>query len=81
MIDAIGRSVFQYYGIDWSVTLTVFLGIFLLSEKKRSGFLVGMLSAVLSLVFSVQIRSVAAGMTALVVFFLYLRGFVRWRTD
>ncbi len=69
---------FQYYGIDWIVTLTVFIGIFLLGEKKKMGFIVGMISEVFAFVLSFQIKSVANGVTAIILFSLYFRGYVRW---
>lgn len=74
--------VWQYYGVDWLVTVTVFIGIFLLGEKKKMGFIVGMVSAILSLIFSFQIKSVANGVTSVVLFCLYLRGYWNWiRTE
>jgi hypothetical protein len=70
---------FQYYGVDWAVALTVFVGLFLIGDKKIAGFWVGMLSASLAFIFSFQIGSVANGVTAAVLFTLYLRGFLKWR--
>jgi hypothetical protein len=70
---------FRYYGVDWAVTATVFLSISLVGEKKRVGFLIGIASAVLAMLFSYQIRSVANGVTSAVIFALYLRGFLKWR--
>jgi hypothetical protein len=68
----------RYYGVDWAVTATVFLSIYLVGEKKKAGFLIGMASAVLAMLFSYQIRSVANGVTSAVIFVLYLRGFLKW---
>lgn len=69
----------QYYGVDWAVTLTVFIGLFLIGDRKIAGFIVGMTSAMLAFVFSFQIGSVANGVTALMLFGLYLRGYLNWR--
>jgi hypothetical protein len=77
LIEQIKRYVFQYYGIDWIVTLTVFAGIFLLGDKKMAGFIVGMISATFAFIFSFQIGSMANGVTAVVLFFLYLRGYLK----
>ncbi len=71
-------SVARYGGVDWLVTATAFLGIFLLGEKRRSGFAIGMLSCVFGVIFSLQIGSIANGVSSAVLFFLYLRGYVRW---
>jgi len=70
---------FQYYGVDWAITLTVFISLFLIGDKRITGFIVGMTSATLALAFSFQIGSVANGVTALMLFGLYLRGYMKWR--
>lgn len=73
IIEQIKFYAFQYYGIDWIVTLTVFAGVFLLGDKKKSGFFVGMFSSVIGFIFSFQIGSIANGVISLVLFILYLR--------
>ncbi len=73
------HDAFQYYGVDWFVMLTVFAGIFLLGDRKRTGFIVGMLSAATGIVFSYQIGSVANGISSLVLLGLYLRGYMHWK--
>ena len=78
-ISQLKHYAFQYYGIDWLVTITVFVGIFLLGDKKKMGFIVGMISSSFAFVFSFQIGSIANGVTAIILFILYLRGFWKWR--
>jgi len=78
VFEQIKHYVFHYYGIDWVVTLTVFAGIFLLSDKKKLGFVVGMISATVGFIFSFQIGSIANGVTSIVLFFLYLRSYIKW---
>jgi hypothetical protein len=77
--EQVVRIATQYYGVDWAVTVTVFISMFLLGDKKIAGFIMGMFSTLLALVFSFQIESIANGITALVLFALYLRGFLKWR--
>lgn len=72
------HSAFSYYGVDWMITLTVFTGIFLLGEKKKEGFIVAMTSSIFGLVFSYQIGSIANAVTAVVLFLVYLRGYLLW---
>ena len=78
MRDLLHHYVLRYYGVDWIVLCTVFLGIFLLGERNKEGFLLGMVSSMFGLVFSVQVGSVANGIASGVLFFLYLRGYLRW---
>ncbi len=79
IFEVIYHTLTRYYGVDWLVTVTVFLGVFLLGDKRRAGFLVGMISAFASLVFSFQVGSVANGVTSVVLFVLYARGYAKWR--
>jgi len=79
LLQQIGQLAFQYHGIDWIVTLTVFAGLFLLGDRKRAGFIVGMISSAFAFAFSFQIESIANGVTAVMLFFLYLRGYLKWR--
>ncbi|MCP4583258.1 MAG: hypothetical protein GY839_16745 [candidate division Zixibacteria bacterium] len=59
--------------------MTVFAGLFLIGDKKITGFIIGMISAILGFIFSFQIGSIANGVTAVVLFFLYLRGYIKWQ--
>lgn len=78
-LQQIKHYLFQYYGIDWVVTLTVLIGIFLLGDKKKLGFIIGMISATFAFVFSFQIGSIANGVTSIILFSLYFRGYVKWK--
>jgi len=78
LLSQIEHYAFQYYGVDWAVMLTVFIAIFLLDDRRRTGFAVGMISAVFGLLFSFQIGSIANGLASIIVFFLYLRGYLKW---
>jgi hypothetical protein len=78
ILDQLKHYAFQYYGVDWAVTLTVFIGLFLLGDKKKAGFVVGMISSTIAFAFSFQIGSIANGVTAATLFVLYLRGYIKW---
>lgn len=79
LTEQIKHYAFQYYGVDWIVTVLVFAGIFLLGDKKKAGFIVGMASSVFAFLFSFQIGSIANGVTSVVLFVLYLRGYLKWK--
>ncbi len=69
---------FQYYGVDWLITFLTFGGIFLIGDKNKKGFILGMLSSLLAFIFSFQIGSIANGVTSIFLFGLYLRGLINW---
>ena len=79
ILSQIKHYAFQYYGVDWAVTLTVFIGLFMIGDKKVAGFIVGMISSTIAFAFSFQIGSIANGVTAAVLFGLYLRGYIKWK--
>ncbi|MFH1253294.1 MAG: PnuC protein [Candidatus Uhrbacteria bacterium] len=78
LLEQIKFYIFQYYGVDWLITLLTFVGIFLIGDKNKKGFIFGMSSSLLALVFSFQIGSIANGVTAIFLFGLYLRGLINW---
>ena len=49
------------------------------ADIERESFIMGMFSATFAFVFSFQIGSIANGVTAVVLFALYLRGWLKWR--
>jgi len=78
LFEQIKFYTFQYYGIDWLITLLTFAGIFLIGNKNKKGFILGMSSSLLAIAFSFQIGSIANGVTAVLLFVLYLRGLINW---
>jgi hypothetical protein len=79
LLSQIQHYAFKYYGVDWVIALTVFAGIFLLGDKKKLGFMLGMISSIFGVIFSFQIGSIANGLTSVFLFILYLRGYVKWK--
>lgn len=71
-------TVMLYYGVDWMILVLVFASVFALGEKKRIGFALAMGSSALGVLFSVQVGSIANGISSFVLFFLNLRGYLKW---
>ena len=68
----------QYYGVDWLLLVCAMLGIVLIGDRRREGFLLGMVSCMLGIVFSVQIGSIANGISSFLLLCVYCRGYWRW---
>lgn len=77
-ILTLNHIALQYYGTDWIVMVTGLAGTYLLGNKRRTGFLLGMASAAFGILFSMQIGSVANGITSVTFLLLFLRGYLRW---
>ena len=71
--------IWKYYGIDWLIFLAVVIHLWLLGERKRAAFLFGMTSAMLGLIFSIQIDSIANGIAMVVYFCMHVRAYCKWR--
>ncbi len=68
----------RYYGVDWLLLAAAIAGIMLLGDRKKEGFVLGMISSLLGIIFSVQIGSIANGMSSFLLLCVYCRGYWRW---
>ena len=70
----------QYNGVDWVAMVVTVFALYYLGNKQRVGFLLGVASAILWLIFNVMIES-AAGILANAIFaVLQLRGYWKWHS-
>jgi nicotinamide riboside transporter PnuC len=79
--SAFWAYVTHLHGVDWVIMATGLGSLALLGSRRRCGFLLGMLSAAFGVVLSVQIMSLANGLTSVLMVFLHLRGYRLWRND
>lgn len=69
---------FKYYCIDWILFVLVITQIWLLGNRNRFAFLIGMLGCCFGFSLGIMINS-AASMTMNSVFFvMYLRAYCQW---
>jgi nicotinamide riboside transporter PnuC len=71
--------VFRYYGVDWLAMVSTFLSLWLLGERRRAGFLIGMVAAGFWFAFGILAGSLANPIANTLFFALNLRGYWRWR--
>jgi nicotinamide riboside transporter PnuC len=72
---------FQYYGIDWIAMLMSLLVIFFIGDKKRYGFIFGMIGAC-AWIFTNYFAHVWPGVILNIVLIgLYTRGYIKWSKD
>lgn len=77
-LNQVWHYLFLYRGIDWIIAAAVLVSVFLLGDKKKIGFIFGMLSSAFGIIFSLQIKSVANGLVSFILLILYLRGYIKW---
>lgn len=74
-------NVLQYYGVDWLATACGLMGVFLLGNKNKYGFLVFMMASASWVTFGVITGSLAVMLGSTIFFFMHFRGWLRWRRD
>jgi hypothetical protein len=74
-------DIFQYYGVDWIGSILGFFSLYLLGNKKKSGFIYGAMSDVSWIIFSVLAGSVASFVANIIVIILRVRGYMKWHKE
>lgn len=70
--------MFNYYCLDWAVFVLVLVHIWLLGNKNKNGFLVGILSCVFSMCFSFLAGSFPNLLLGACLLLMHIRAYVRW---
>ena len=71
--------LFKYDGIDWLAMIMTFLALYYLGEKKRFGFIFGILASISWLTFGVLVDSIANILANVIFIVLNLRGYANWK--
>lgn len=71
--------MFKYYGIDWIVAILLFVNVWMVGSKIRSGWLVGSVACCFATALAVIIESWPQMFMNFVFIFLNLRGYFEWR--
>ena len=71
--------ILKYQGIDWLAMTLTFLTLYYLGEKKRFGFIFGILASISWLAFGVLVDSIANIVANLIFTGLNLRCYVNWK--
>ena len=69
-----------YYGLDWLSSILGLIGLYLVTEKQRLGFLFTATAVVLAAIVAVMAGQYGFLVANSVTMFLALRGFVKWGT-
>lgn len=68
----------QYYGIDWLATACGLLGVYLLGNKNKLGFVLFMVASLSWISFGLLTESIAVIIGSSIFFVMHLRGFRNW---
>lgn len=68
----------QFYGIDWLATACGLLGVYLLGNKNKLGFVLFMVASMSWITFGIMTGSIAVIIGSTIFFTLHIRGFINW---
>ncbi len=74
-------EILQFYGIDWLATICGLLGVYLLGNKNKVGFIVFMMASTSWIIFGVITGSLAVIIGSSIFFMMHLRGFLMWTRE
>jgi nicotinamide riboside transporter PnuC len=73
------EMLLKYHGVDWIAMVLTFLTLYYLGEKRRSGFVFGILASISWLIFGVLVQSIANIVANVIFIALNLRGYLNWK--
>lgn len=79
MYNQIIESITRYYGIDWLGSGLSLLAIYLIGNKKRSGFFYGTASSMLLITFGILAGSFATILFSIGFLISYFIGYLKWK--
>jgi len=71
--------IFKYHGIDWVAIIMTFLTLYYLGEKRRFGFVFGIVASISWLIFGILVDSIANIIANVIFIALNLRGYLNWK--
>ncbi len=74
-------NLLQFYGIDWVATMCGLLGVYMLGNRNKIGFIVFMLASMSWVIFGIMTGSVAVIIGSSIFFLMHLRGFLKWNRE
>lgn len=78
VIRGITTPMWTYYGLDWIAMGLTFWSIYWIGERRRMGFVLGMIGNGFWFVFGYFAASPATLVANVVIFLLNLRGYLKW---
>jgi nicotinamide riboside transporter PnuC len=71
--------IFKYHGIDWIAIIMTFLTLYYLGERRRFGFVFGIVASISWLIFGILVDSIANIVANIIFIALNLRGYLNWK--
>jgi hypothetical protein len=75
------ESLFNYYGVDWIGTGLMIVGVYLLSEKNKKGFMLSAISNIFWIGFGCMSSSIATILLNAGLMLINIKGFRNWEKE
>lgn len=69
----------KYYGLDLIAMGITSLGIYLIGNKKQSGFLLAIIGGMIWIVFAILTQTIGLIIANIILIMLNLRGYLKWK--
>jgi len=70
-----------YYGLDWVAATLMLVGLWMVANKKRNGFLVTVVASVVGALVSLMAVQYGFLLSNVAMVFVALRGYLLWKKD
>jgi hypothetical protein len=74
-------NLFKFYGVDWIATVCGLLGVYLLGNKSKFGFVLFMTASLGWVTFGALTKSFPVVVGSTIFFMMHLRGFLKWNRE
>lgn len=78
-LNYIGTLATQYYGVDWLLFVLVLIHMYLLGERRREAWLVGIAVVTCAFVFGILVGSVATMTMNICFCMMHIRNWLKWK--
>jgi uncharacterized membrane protein YeaQ/YmgE (transglycosylase-associated protein family) len=68
-----------YYGLDWVAATLMLVGLWMVANKKRSGFMVTVVASIVGAVVSAMALQYGFLLSNIAMVFVALRGYILWK--
>jgi len=69
----------MYYGLDWVAATLMLVGLWMVANKKRSGFMVTVVASIVGAVVSAMALQYGFLLSNIAMVFVALRGYILWK--
>jgi len=73
--------MFNYYGVDWLIFLLLIIHVWMIGNKVRSAWLIGIVSYCLGIALAIMIESWPSGIMNAVFIVMGIRAYIKWGKD